>query len=484
MKVFKEKLLPMLPYAIFLLVGGFLLIRPIMDGDEIWNYNFARNICEGRMPYVDFNMLQTPLSAYLAAFFLKFFGNSLFHFRVVAILLLTVLFSSLYWFCKKLVQSKMVAFVITGFLYGLNYVLWNYNYNNINLLLLLWIMCLEWKRMTDGQEKETTYYEIIIGILVGLTPLVKQSTGAVLLIINIIMCAGGILCRRNKWKQKVIRATISIMPLVVFGVSLVSKNTFVEFCDYAIRGVAEFSHKRTYFDYIFSTPFAFLIGVFPLVAIFVCIKKFRKNRELRTVIGCLLFWAVGGFVVAYPLCDTVHMVVAIVPFVPCILLGYQEQKLKKYEKYICGFLAFLVMLAAVYGILPSREGYKKCELAYFKGLPIEIALETHILEVTDYITKQNDMGKKVVVADEYGALYSIPLNQCNKNFDMLLIGNIGTNDTTKLLNMYWGDILLVRRKEETLGYQADVELITEVKRSYEKIDEVSSFDAYIRKEEQ
>ena len=134
MKVFKEKLLPMFPYAIFLLVGGFLLIRPIMDGDEIWNYNFARNICEGRFPYVDFNMVPTPLSAYLAAGFLKVFGNTLFHFRIVAILLMAAVFGSLYYLCSQILQDKVVAFVSTVFVFGLNYLFWNYNYNNLNLL--------------------------------------------------------------------------------------------------------------------------------------------------------------------------------------------------------------------------------------------------------------------------------------------------------------------------------------------------------------
>lgn len=56
MKVLRGKLLLLLPYITFFVVGIFLLFEPILDGDEIWNYNFARNICEGRLPYVDFNI--------------------------------------------------------------------------------------------------------------------------------------------------------------------------------------------------------------------------------------------------------------------------------------------------------------------------------------------------------------------------------------------------------------------------------------------
>ena len=43
MKVLRGKLLLLLPYITFFVVGIFLLFEPILDGDEIWNYNFARN---------------------------------------------------------------------------------------------------------------------------------------------------------------------------------------------------------------------------------------------------------------------------------------------------------------------------------------------------------------------------------------------------------------------------------------------------------
>lgn len=132
--------------------------------------------------------------------------------------------------------------------------------------------------------------------------------------------------------------------------------------------------------------------------------------------------------------------------------------------------------------LPSKDGYKKCELEHFKGILIEEAMEENIIEVMSYITGMEEKGQKVVVADEYGALYSIPLNQCHKDFDMLLVGNLGTSSVDSLLDKCEKDIVLVRRDENTLGYQANREFISEVKHNYEKIDEVSSFDAYISKE--
>lgn len=42
-----------------------VLIRELKDLDEIWNFNFARNIANGLIPYNDFNMLQTPLLSFI-----------------------------------------------------------------------------------------------------------------------------------------------------------------------------------------------------------------------------------------------------------------------------------------------------------------------------------------------------------------------------------------------------------------------------------
>ena len=482
MKVLRGKLLLLLPYITFFVVGIFLLFEPILDGDEIWNYNFARNICEGRLPYVDFNMIQTPLAAYLAAGVLKVFGNTLFHFRIVAIILLALVFSSLYRLCEKIIKERTTAFVITVFVYGLNLIFWNYNYNNLNLLLLIWILCLEWKRYEDENES-CVLYDVLIGLLVGITPLIKQSTGAVLLVVNIILCISDIICEKSKWKRKFVRVGISIIPLFIFAGILVIQNSFEEFWDYAIAGIGEFTHKITYFEFLFSTPVTFLIGIFPVITIGVCIYSMIRNKEKRRLTGTCLLWALGGAVVAYPLCDSTHMVVAIVPFVPCIFLNCKMKKWKSYETYLCQAVAWTVLLVSALSVFEAEGEYKKCELDYFRGIRIEKVMEEHIREVTDYMVKQDENGQRVAVADEYGALYTIPLNQCNKNLDMLLLGNLGTYDVSEILDEYEDYILLVRKDNATLGYQANVDLILIVKESYKKIDEVSSFDAYIRKKE-
>ena len=45
---------------IFIAVFSMIIIKPISNLDEIWNYNTARAISEGLIPYKDISMITTP----------------------------------------------------------------------------------------------------------------------------------------------------------------------------------------------------------------------------------------------------------------------------------------------------------------------------------------------------------------------------------------------------------------------------------------
>ena len=44
-----------------IIIAGIILPRELNNLDEIWNFNFARNIANGLMPYRAFNIVKTPL---------------------------------------------------------------------------------------------------------------------------------------------------------------------------------------------------------------------------------------------------------------------------------------------------------------------------------------------------------------------------------------------------------------------------------------
>jgi len=90
-------------------------------------------------------------------------------------------------------------------------------------------------------------------------------------------------------------------------------------------------------------------------------------------------------------------------------------------------------------------------------------------------------GVKVLIADDSAAAYMIPLGHYNKDFDMLLGGNLGSKTIEELLAQDEDTIFLVRRDERGMGIQNHFELIHVIKNTYTKIEEVQHFDAYVKK---
>lgn len=469
-----------LPYMIFIIMSLGVFLKPIEDGDELWNYNFARNIHDGRLPYLDFNMVQTPLAAYISGFFLKIFGNTLQGFRFVSAIFLATTFSILYNLCKKITNNSIMAWVSASYAFALNFIVWVYNYNNLNLLLLLIILCLEYRIISSGSTNSYKY-DLLVGLLVGMMPLIKQSTGIVFILTNTILCFVSVAKDRSLLRAKVHRWLVSFVPIIAFTIFMVINGSIYEFIDYAILGIGEFTHRTSYFEFILSSPVAFLLGIFPVITIALYINSKIAKRASSQVYLTFFAFSIAGLSVAFPLCDYVHFIVAIVPFIPCLLLLYNPRPVKLFEKAICCTLPAIVLVGLVISVYPSADSYKLCSVNKLEGLPIDIDLENNIKTLVDYIKAMEEDGYSVVVADEYGIIYMIPLERCNKDFDMLLVGNIGKKTVQDLLEQNKSDIILVRGNNSTLGYQAHYEFIDEVKSKYRKIGEVSSFYAYYKR---
>lgn len=472
----KNKFLYVLPYAIIGVLSFCVLKKIIGDGDEIWNYNFARCIAEGRVPYTDFNMVQTPLSAYISSIFLMVFGESLLSFRLASALLMALTFSMLYTICADVSDNKTLSFVASLFVFSLSFDIWIYNYNNLNLFLILMLLYLERKAIKNNSRLS---YSIFIGLIYGVTPIVKQSTGAILLIANLIISLLDYIVYKKDRIHIASRVISSAVPGTVFLLLILFTGTFRDFYDYAINGIGYFTHRISLVQYAFSSPVSFCVALFPFfvtVRTIVCIYKERISSKKRLLIVGLLL-AIAGSVVAYPLCDSIHMYVAIIPFIPCTFACMIKKHMPMEQKIACVFVALIVAVCSILMTIPLSSDYKESQLHHFAGLPIERGLEKNIQEVNDYILSRNKTGIEVRIADEYAAVYMIPLDRYNKNYDLLLVGNLGSNSIEDLISE--NDVIyLVRRDESSLGYQAHFKLIEYIKDNFKKIGEVQQFDVY------
>ena len=195
-RVFKKEYLLVIFFAFVIL--SFLILEPIEDLDELWNYNTARCIADGLIPYKDISMITTPLLPMINAVFLKILGNEVLVMRILAGILGALTLFLTFNIFKKLFKETNISLICTFLLYLLYQDFFCIDYNFFVLFLVLCILNLEIKYTNKiysakfkgrkilvnlNKNKKTN---LIIGILAGLCICTKQSIGVLVAFITAI----------------------------------------------------------------------------------------------------------------------------------------------------------------------------------------------------------------------------------------------------------------------------------------------------------
>ena len=114
-RVFKKEYLLVIFFAFVIL--SFLILEPIEDLDELWNYNTARCIADGLIPYKDISMITTPLLPMINAVFLKILGNEVLVMRILAGILGALTLFLTFNIFKKLFKETNISLICTFLLY-------------------------------------------------------------------------------------------------------------------------------------------------------------------------------------------------------------------------------------------------------------------------------------------------------------------------------------------------------------------------------
>lgn len=458
------------------LLGSCVFLRPLNSMDELWNYNFARNIYEGANPYKDFNMVQTPLSAYVSSVFLHIFDNHLFSVRILGCLLIVIMSSFYYKICLIVTNNQIISFCVTLYTFSLHLPYYFYDYNYLNLMLVLLIMLLEIKEDSKYSDKKFIYKNFLLGLLFGLTPLIKQSTGLFIMIVNILLCMLSYrLNRKNKWVY-VGRILISGIPGILFLTGLVVTNGFIEFWDYAVRGVKFFDNHISYFNFMSTSPVNFFIGLFPVIVLmYTVFKIYRRKCDLKYLKIFLL--SAAEFSLVYPIADQNHVLIAITPMIICALYDIKGKELSVFQKRFCVFFSVLIQLAALL-VTFSFKNLKLSQLNHYEWIPIQKELEEQIKEIDNYIAEMREKNYKVYIVDASAAVYMIPLDSYNKNFDLLLRGNTGSKNIIQMMNEQDNTLFLILKDKENLNWQSDEGGINYITENYTYLEEVSCFYVY------
>ena len=487
----KAKLINICFFIIMIvLFSATVLPRNLANLDEIWNFNFARNIANGLIPYNDFNMLQTPLLSFILGGIFKIFGQELFVMRVVSTILGAGIILVAFKILKELKLNTKWSILSSALLFLFIIRDFYIDYNYAILFITLLLIYLELKDRNYGIK-----YNLLVGLLAGITILLKQNTGIIISGITILYL---LLEKRDKETAKVIlyRVLGVLIPCIILLIYLLVTNSISSFIDYCILGIGTFENSISYLKLLRGGDLnAFLGMIAPVILVILFVvnivnirRKIIKSKEGNLI---LFVFALAQFTVVYPIADEIHFKIAAFPTI-LIVLYYickkiQEIKNIKVSIFIEHFMNIItisfvgiLVLQAINDIYLYTQ-MDKSVLNHFSNIPISSTLQDRIIEVDTYI---QDEQRDVYILDSEAAVYMIPLDRYNKDFDMFLKGNLGSaseeGQIEKIKHME-NAIILIKNDKIALNWQTPTTVIEYIKNNLEKIGTVRFFNAYITK---
>ena len=456
----------------------FIFFKGINNMDELWNFNFARNIASGLQPYRAFNIITTPLLPCIIAIFFKIFGEKVIVERALSFILFNCIIFLVYKVLKKITCNEVAILFCLGLL-TLFYNVIFIDYNFLSLCIMLVMLLIEIKNIDKEKVKNNIGVDIVIGILAGLVVCTKHTIGCILLFIISMYKFLEIYHKADLMavlKQSGVRMLCGLVTTLPFWIYLAVSHTFTDFLDQCIFGIKSFTHSN-----------GIVIGIIGLVILFCigCYLLVKKTKDKK--INILYAYSLASFFICIPLVDKVHLALAIV--IPAIFLTYVlykkvENKLApeftKYMKAYCYMFVFILALTAtvvIYSCLKS--GRIETRVEEYKGIVISKEIKEMLNEVDVYIMQNKVNGKDVYILDGTSAYYNIPLAIYRKYYDLLLVGNLGSSGED-------GIIEDIKSKENAIFLITDESIIEQnvnkvieyVKQNYTLDGKVSVFNVY------
>lgn len=495
-----------LSLAVFLVAR---LVTPATDLDEVWNYNTANAFAMGLIPYKQVSMITTPLLPMINSIFLKVVFNGIMTYRVLMGIVFALIVLFIYLIIKELSNKKLLSYICAFFIGTLLIKKFLLDYNYLFLLISLVIAFLEIRDIKKN-ENFNFNHNLCVGVLTGLAFLTKQTIGILLIFVMILevfmyMKKSGFDLKFNKFIKLIgVRIFGMMVPITMFLIYLGVNGAFNDFINYAIKGVREFSNNVPYYRLFDSNDKVvsiisrlFIIVYIPLFITFIleCIKNKKLKDELINIY-ILALCSIPVIAIIYPISDDFHLMVASV-FALIIIAYLLILVLKKIDSFIkidvfykklllIGILFIIVLISFKNVIIERNINVKENVLVPFKhyeGIYVPEYLSKRISDVTDKVQAYSNSGRESIIVDAEAAIYDIVLNRYKKNYDMLLVGNIGKNGVEKIINeikdshnVYY----FVKNPQYALNWQLPEDIVDYIRNNLKYHETVSVFDVYYK----
>mgnify|MGYP003303232293 FL=1 len=421
---------------IFIITTIFNLICNDPIHDEIWNYGFSYNIATGLIPYKDFNMVITPLFPILGALFISIFGKNLISYYIFNSIICTTIF---YYIKKFIPKSYYIIYAVLLF-FSLP------NYNLFCLLLLYILMSLEDKKSND----------ILIGIILGLVFLSKQTIGICLFIPTLF----------QKDIKKIIKRAIGfIIPNIFLLIYLIYHNCLYEFIDYVFLGIGNFAENNI------NSYISCLIIL--ISSITYLIYKYIKTKDIK-LIYILCFQCV-----AFPIIDPYHVMI---PFIPTFTYFLKTLNLNK--KIIT--IAFIIFITTIFSyniyLCTTKEYPYPNNTEVYKYRKMNNNVIDSINKTKDYIKR---VEGKLFIIDMYAYLLKLETSIEINKYDLLNDGNLGKDGQYKIIEEIDSicqkeqcTFLLNEKELNNRISQYNKDILNYIDKTYKKTDNIAGITVY------
>lgn len=436
-----------------------IFTSPIHRYDEIWNFSYANNISKGLLPYKDFNIITTPLAAFINSIPLKLFGQKLYIHRITYI----VLFITYIYIITKILKLLNTNQKKTNnYLLILTYLLINFTYNDynfLNLILSTIIIYLELKN-----KNSTNKYDILIGITCSLILLTKQTTGIFYAFLSILI---PIITNKNM-KKSIIRLISMAPSIIIFLLFLLKNNILNDFVDLTILGLKTF--KKTGTEHSFNIYNLIILIMIISIIIYLIKNIIKEKRNYNNLI--ILLYSLISLSLNYPLLDFTKFTISIVP-TSIYFVNNNKFKFKINTKIITITFIIILNILNIQNIINYKfKTIPNNEFNIYQYIPIP---KNRLKTITDFIKNNKS---KVYILDKDAIIYTTAINIYNKYFDMPLPGNIGSDGENKMIKT------LKKEKNILLIYDINniktdlPKLYKYINKNYKKTDKIDAYNIY------
>lgn len=421
-------------FCLILLVLSFIkfLFWRFGDLDEFWNYNLARSITMGLVPYRDFNLVLTPLYSFINAAVL-FVVRTLIAYRISCSLICFVLLFLIY---KSVCDRTNGHYALPAALIGL-VMMGTVTYNTLFMVFAFGILALLGRGSTDKRD-------LIIGVLTACAALSRQTSGGILIFIVLF-----ILIREERRVRPVLMYVAGgAIPCIMLLVYLLVTGSFGAFWDYCLFGLFSFG-SGNFLIRAAAVPYL-LTALAGIACDIVRLKTDREDALRHLLIG------IPVLLMCVPIVDEHASFAAIWFLIPavCVIRDKAGKSLTVRISHIAAACCSIAVLTVTFvGVMGNAfcTGYTE-----LKGVPADTAL----LDDYSVLLAQNrvfeEKGGKVTVLSSSAVILSVMSEKTSPVFDMFNNGNFGTRDPLVYVQEVIDDpdaIILMPDDYDTEGWQ-------------------------------